>query len=89
MIMAVEEMILKGQMQFDQIPTLTVEGRTFQRLDALHDRRYVSIFGELVIRRTVYGTRETQKHEVVPLDANLNLPDGDFSYYDSAMSYSF
>ncbi len=34
----------------------------------------MSIFGELKIRRTIYGTRETQKHELVPLDARLHLP---------------
>jgi hypothetical protein len=61
-------------------PTIEHEGRTLRRLDELHDRRYVSIFGELNIRRCVYGTRETQKHEVVPLDARLDLPDSEFSY---------
>jgi hypothetical protein len=60
--------------------TLEYEGRTLNRLDQTHDRRYVSIFGELSICRHVYGTRETQKHEVVPLDARLNLPDSEFSY---------
>lgn len=61
-------------------PTIEQEGRTLRRLDEPHERRYVSIFGELSIRRHVYGTRETQKHEVVPLDARLNLPEGEFSY---------
>ena len=45
-----------------------------------HVRRYVSIFGELAIRRYVYGTREGQQIEAVPLDARLGLPEGDFSY---------
>jgi hypothetical protein len=45
-----------------------------------HSRRYVSIFGELTITRWVYGTREGQKVEFVPLDALLALPGGDFSY---------
>jgi len=61
-------------------PTLEREGRSVRRLEALHHRRYVSVFGELAIPRSVYGTRETQKHEVVPLDALLNLPEGDSSY---------
>ena len=61
-------------------PTVEHEGRPVRRLEEVHDRRYVSVFGELTIRRTVYGTRETQKHEVVPLDALLNLPEGEFSY---------
>lgn len=33
-----------------------------------------------MIRRRVYGTREGQKIEAVPLDARLGLPAGDFSY---------
>jgi hypothetical protein len=60
--------------------TLEYEGRTLNRLPGVHERRYVSVFGELTIPRRVYGTRETQKHEVVPLDAVLGLPAGDFSY---------
>jgi hypothetical protein len=61
-------------------PVLTQEGRTLQRLESMHARRYVSVFGELTIQRYVYGTRETQKHEVVPTDARLGLPEGDFSH---------
>jgi hypothetical protein len=49
-------------------------------LESPHDRRYVSVFGELMISRSVYGTRETQKHEVIPTDAVLGLPDSDFSH---------
>lgn len=60
--------------------SLAFGGRELRRLESLHDRRYVSIFGELTISRTVYGTRETQKHEVVPTDALLGLPDSEFSY---------
>jgi hypothetical protein len=55
-------------------------GCTMQRLPLRHDRRYVSIFGELTIERVVYGTREGQKIEHVPLDERLGLPEGDFSY---------
>jgi hypothetical protein len=69
--------------------TLEYEGRTLNRLDTLHDRRYVSVFGELLICRAVYGTRETQKHEVVPLDAILGLPDSDFSYLLQQWDQSF
>lgn len=60
--------------------TLDYEGRTLRRLDKPHERRYVSVFGALTISRYVYGTRETQKHEVVPADARLGLPDSEFSY---------
>ena len=53
---------------------------TWRRLPELHHRAYVSIFGELTISRWVYGTREGQKIESVPLDARLGLPAGEFSY---------
>jgi hypothetical protein len=58
----------------------TPEGRTVRRLPERHDRRYVSIFGELTIDRVAYGTREGQVIERVPLDERLGLPEGDFSY---------
>jgi len=60
--------------------TLAYEGRELRRLEYPHDRRFVSVFGELMISRYVYGTRETQKHEVIPTDAVLALPEGDFSH---------
>lgn len=56
------------------------ETRTWHRLEQLHTRSYQSIFGRLTIHRRVYGTREDQKIEVVPLDARLGLPLGEFSY---------
>jgi hypothetical protein len=74
------EGFVQGQGTGDLGPTLEYEGRTLKRLEQTHDRRYVSIFGELSISRCVYGTRETQKHEVVPLDARLALPESGFSY---------
>lgn len=64
----------------------TVEGepvssaQTWRRLEQPHTRSYHSIFGTLTISRRVYGTREGQKIEVVPLDARLGLPQGEFSY---------
>jgi hypothetical protein len=58
----------------------TPDGRVVRRLPQRHDRRYVSIFGELTIARAVYGSREAQKIERVPLDERLGLPEGDFSY---------
>jgi hypothetical protein len=58
----------------------TPDGRVVRRLPERHDRRYVSIFGELTIARTVYGSREGQKIERTPLDERLGLPEGDFSY---------
>ena len=65
----------------DSGPTVgTPDGRTLRRLPEPHDRRYVSIFGELLIPRVVYGTREGQEIESVPLDCALGLPEGEFSY---------
>jgi hypothetical protein len=60
--------------------TVTPGGETVRRLNEPHERRYVSIFGELAIRRFVYGSREGQKIVAAPLDARLGLPAGDFSY---------
>jgi hypothetical protein len=77
---ALLESYVQGQGTGDVGPTLEHEGRTLRRLQETHERRYVSIFGELKIARHVYGTRETQKHEVSPLDARLELPEGEFSY---------
>jgi hypothetical protein len=54
--------------------------RTLVRLDEEHQRRYVSIYGPLEISRVVYGTREGQAIEWVPLDACLGLPAGEISY---------
>jgi hypothetical protein len=64
----------------DAGPMLDTATGTWKRLEDLHPRRYVSIFGELTFDRTVYGTRAKQKIQTVPLDAQLGLPEGDFSY---------
>lgn len=64
----------------DAGPSLDTATGTWKRLENLHPRRYVSIFGEMTIDRSVYGTREKQKIQAAPLDAQLGLPDGDFSY---------
>jgi hypothetical protein len=58
----------------------TAAGRTVRRLKGKHARRYLSIFGELSIRRYVYAAREGQKVERAPLDERLGLPAGEFSY---------
>ena len=61
--------------------TLVVaEGQQVHRLPELHSRRYISIFGEFGLRRTVYGSREGQAVEFVPLDNRLQLPASVFSY---------
>lgn len=55
------------------------DGQRGQRLEELRSRRYVSIFGEFELERTVYGSREGQKIDFVPLDNRLQLPESVFS----------
>ena len=64
----------------DAGPEVTHDNRTLRRSEELHSRRYLSIFGELLIDRYVYAVREGQKAEYVPLDARLGLPAGENSY---------
>lgn len=59
---------------------LPAEGHEVRRLAEPRERRYLSIFGELWIRRFVYARREGQKVERAPLDEALGLPAGEFSY---------
>jgi hypothetical protein len=56
------------------------DGQEACRLEELHSRRYVSIFGEFVLRRTGYGSREGQAVTFVPLDNRWQLPASVFSY---------
>jgi len=56
------------------------DGRVCQRLEQPHSRRYVSIFGLFQLQRTVYGSREGQTIDFVPVDNRLQLPESDFSY---------
>jgi hypothetical protein len=56
------------------------DGLQAQRLEQRHARRYVSIFGAFTLERTVYGSREGQALEFVPLDNRLQLPQSVFSY---------
>jgi hypothetical protein len=65
----------------DQGPSVALtDGREVQRLQERHTRRYVSIFGAFTLERTVYGSREGQALEFVPLDERLQLPQSVFSY---------
>lgn len=57
-----------------------IDERRLRRLDQPHQRRYLSIFGELSIARIVYAVREGQKIEHAPLDQQLGLPASEFSY---------
>ena len=65
----------------DQGETVTLaEGQVVRRLPTLHRRPYQSVFGPFELDRVVYGTREGQQIEFVPLDSRLGLPAGKFSY---------
>ena len=56
------------------------DGRVVKRLPEAHIRPYQSIFGDFTLARVVYGTREGQRIEAVPLDARLGLPRDACSY---------
>jgi hypothetical protein len=70
---------LQGNGDMGETVTLPT-GEVCQRLEELHPRRYVSIFGEFWLSRVVYGSREGQKLQFVPLDNRLHLPASVFSY---------
>lgn len=61
--------------------TVTLDNeREVKRLPSPHIKSYLSIFGPFEISRCVYGTREGQKIEYIPLDIHLHLPQNKFSY---------
>jgi hypothetical protein len=64
----------------DEGKTIEREGIRLRRSEKKRSRRYVSIFGELTVKRYVYAQREGQKALWVPLDAQLGMPAGEFSY---------
>lgn len=55
------------------------EGELLRRMEDQQAIRYVSIFGEILSSGWVYAKRESQKLEVQPLRAKLQLPESDFS----------
>jgi hypothetical protein len=59
---------------------LPADDHKVRRLKGQRVRRYLSIFGELKIKRRVYARREGQQIERAPLDERLGLPGGEFSY---------
>ena len=52
-------------------------------------KRYLTVFGEYEIPRVVYGTREGQKIQYVPLDARVRFPEAKFSYLLQDCDQSF
>ena len=69
----------QGTGDLGETATLT-DGRVVRRLADLHSRELTCVFGTFEIQRTVYGTREGQKIELVPVDTRLALPEAKFSY---------
>jgi hypothetical protein len=65
------------------------DGQEWQRLDEPHRRPYLSIFGMFKLQRVVYGSREKQKIEFVPLDNRLQLPASVYSYLLQDWSQGF
>lgn len=62
-------------------PTVALDdGRVVPRLEALHQRRLLTVFGEFSLSRHVYAEREGQKHELIPTDQRLQLPAGELSH---------
>ena len=67
---AVLEEFLRMQGSGDLGETFTLDdGRVLKRLSQLHSRKIQTVFGALELQRTVYGTREGQAIECVPLDS--------------------
>jgi hypothetical protein len=64
----------------DMGATVRTDDGDWRRLEQPHPRRYLSIFGPFDIARVVYGSREGQKIEFVPLDNRLQLPASAYSY---------
>ncbi len=60
---------------------MLADGREGRRLPERHPRPYQSIVGAFERERVVYGTREGQCIEWVPVDARLDLPVGKLSYW--------
>jgi hypothetical protein len=72
--------IRKQEEELPRPKVIEYEGKTLHRLPERRMRPYVSAFGPTPFQRDVYATRETQRQEVVPLDAKLGMPEGNTSY---------
>ena len=74
------EYIKKQEEDIPRPKVIEHEGKKLHRLRGRRMRPYVSAFGPTPFRRDVYAARETQRQEVVPLDAKLGMPEGNTSY---------
>ncbi len=78
-----EMIVAHIKQQEEELPRPEVieqQGKKLRRLPKPRKREYVSVFGPTPFCRDVYATRETQRQEVVPLDAKLGMPQGNMSY---------
>ena len=65
----------------DRGPTVSLpDQRVVHRFAGRRERSYRSIFGDVTLKRFVYGSREGQKIDLSPLDTRLQLPAGEYSY---------
>jgi hypothetical protein len=65
----------------DQGESLTLDGGCLlKRLESPSTKIYQTVFGEFELERRVYAVREGQRHECIPLDAQLQLPESTVSY---------
>jgi hypothetical protein len=61
-------------------PEMTLpDGSQLVRQPEIHERQYMTIFGEFTIQRTAYSQGTHRKAEM-PLDARLQLPESKFSH---------
>jgi hypothetical protein len=65
------EAFVAAQGDGDAGAELEFDNHLLHRLKDSHTRRYLSIFGELLMKRRVYACREGQKVEQAPLDERL------------------
>lgn len=62
----------------DTGPSIEKNGRDYKRLSK-RPRRYRSIFGDLRFERFVYGTRENEAIQAIPIDEHFGLPEHEYS----------
>ena len=55
------------------------DGRIVSRWELVR-RQLVTVFGEVLFQRCVYGERAGQKQELIPTDQRLQLPDSEVSF---------
>lgn len=56
------------------------KGRLVHRSEEQHQRRLLTVFGEVIVSRWVYAQREGAKFEFIPTDQRLQLPASEVSY---------